>query len=180
MRVCSFFLSPIHSLHFSFPSAWYTSLLLGPPSDTTEEFPQRGRAYSLLDQDLLRGHRFDVFLSFAEEDAEFAEEMKERLMNRYSNHWVMKSLGNNSQFFPNRFSAGISVYFPSDAMMPGKVFSDEIADMIKKGCKKTVLLLTPDYIRSPWCNYEARLALHKNPGYYNIPFRSLSLSQVVT
>ena len=57
---------------------------LAPSSSTSEEIPQRGRAYSALDQDLLQGYRFDVFLSFAEEDADFAEEVKERLVNRYS------------------------------------------------------------------------------------------------
>ena len=48
--------------------------------------------------------------------------------------------------------------------MPGQVFHEEIADMIKKGCRKTIIILSPDYIRSPWCNYEANLAFMKSPG----------------
>ena len=48
--------------------------------------------------------------------------------------------------------------------MPGQSFQDEIADKIKRGCRKTVIIMSPDYIDSSWCNYEARLAHHKNPG----------------
>ena len=48
--------------------------------------------------------------------------------------------------------------------MPGYVFSDQIADMIKSGCRKTIIILSPDYIESEWCSYEARLALHQSPG----------------
>ena len=48
--------------------------------------------------------------------------------------------------------------------MPGQSFQDEIANKIKKGCRKTIIIMSPDYIDSPWCTYEARLAHHKNPG----------------
>ena len=48
--------------------------------------------------------------------------------------------------------------------MPGYVFSDQIADMIKSGCRKTIIILSPNYIESEWCSYEARLALHQSPG----------------
>ena len=48
--------------------------------------------------------------------------------------------------------------------MPGKVFHEQIADMIKKGCRKTVIILSPDYLRSPWCGYEANQALVASPG----------------
>ena len=60
--------------------------------------------------------------------------------------------------------ANISVYIPSEGLMPGQSFQDEIADKIKRGCRKTVIIMSPDYIDSSWCNYEARLAHHKNPG----------------
>ena len=42
----------------------------------------RERTLSDLDRSLLRGHEFDVFLSFAPADVEFADEMRLRLMNR--------------------------------------------------------------------------------------------------
>ncbi len=48
--------------------------------------------------------------------------------------------------------------------MPGKVFHEEIADMIKRGCRKTVVVLSPDYVESPWCKYEANLAIMASPG----------------
>ena len=52
----------------------------------------------------------------------------------------------------------------SPDLMPGKVFSEQIADMIKSGCRKTIVLLSPDYLESEWCSYEARMALHESPG----------------
>lgn len=52
--------------------------------------------------------------------------------------------------------------------MPGQSFQDEIADKIKRGCRKTVIIMSPDYIESPWCTYEARLAHHKNPGISHV------------
>ena len=63
---------------------------------------------------------------------------------------------------------GISVYSPSEGLMPGQSFQDEIADKIKRGCRKTIVIMSPDYIESPWCAYEARLAHHKSPGWYKL------------
>ena len=60
--------------------------------------------------------------------------------------------------------AGITCYIPSEGLMPGQSFQDEIADKIKRGCRKTIIIMSPEYIDSPWCTYEARLAHHKNPG----------------
>ena len=57
-----------------------------------------------------------------------------------------------------------SIPFHSSELMPGYVFSDQIADMIKSGCRKTIIILSPNYIESEWCSYEARLALHQSPG----------------
>ena len=42
----------------------------------------RGRTLSELDRSLLKGHEFDVFLSFAPADMEFAIEMRLRLVHR--------------------------------------------------------------------------------------------------
>ena len=113
------------------------------PSDTNDEdSDMRPRSLSQNDKHLLSGGRFDVFLSFAEKDAEFAKEIQLRLSPR----------------------AGVRVYFPSEAMMPGKAFCEEIADKIKRGCRKTLIILSPDYLKTPWCRYEACLALDKNPG----------------
>jgi len=47
--------------------------------------------------------------------------------------------------------------------MAGKVVSEEIADMIKKRCRKTVVILSPHYLKSSWCRYEATQALHASP-----------------
>lgn len=102
----------------------------------------RDRSLSELDRSLLiDGSDFDIFLSFAPADAEFADEMRLRLINR----------------------AGISVYIASEGLMPGQSFIDEVADKIKRGCRKTIIILSPDYNQCSWCNYEARLAHHKNP-----------------
>lgn len=43
----------------------------------------RKRTLSELDRSLLQGHEFDIFLSFAPADVEFAEEMRLRLMTRF-------------------------------------------------------------------------------------------------
>ena len=48
--------------------------------------------------------------------------------------------------------------------MPGKVFHREIADMITNGCRKTIIILSPDYVQSSWCNYEANLVINRSPG----------------
>ena len=48
-------------------------------------------------------------------------------------------------------------------VMPGKVFHKEIADIIKEGSRKTVIILSPDYLSSEWCVYETNLAVHKSP-----------------
>lgn len=89
----------------------------------------------------IQSQRYDVFLSYANVDREFAEEVRQRLT----------------------IQAKLRVFVPLDELMPGYVFSDQIADMIKSGCRKTIIILSPDYIESEWCSYEARLALHQSP-----------------
>lgn len=88
----------------------------------------------------LRTQRYDVFLSFAREDEDFAEEVRQKLIKE----------------------AKLKVFVPSD-VMPGKVFHKEIADIIKEGSRKTVIILSPDYLSSEWCVYETNLAVHKSP-----------------
>ncbi|KAL5510668.1 hypothetical protein EMCRGX_G006254 [Ephydatia muelleri] len=85
--------------------------------------------------------RCDIFLSFAQEDREFAEEVKARLQTKKK----------------------LKVFIPSEDVMPGEVFSEQVADMIKQGCRKTVIILSPAYLRSPWCSFESHLALHHSP-----------------
>ena len=34
--------------------------------------------------------------------------------------------------------AGVRVYIPSEAMMPGNAFCEEIADKTNRGCRKTI------------------------------------------
>eukprot|EP00731_Ephydatia_muelleri_P032867 Em0024g411a len=85
--------------------------------------------------------RCDIFLSFAQEDREFAEEVKARLQTKKKR----------------------KVFIPSEDVMPGEVFSEQVADMIKQGCRKTVIILSPAYLRSPWCSFESHLALHHSP-----------------
>ena len=58
----------------------------------------------------------------------------------------------------------INYYVPFEGLMAGKVFHVEIADMIKQGCRKTVVILSPNYLKSPWCNYEANIAMVASPG----------------
>lgn len=55
--------------------------------------------------------------------------------------------------------------------MPGQSFIDEIANKIKRGCQKTIVILSPDYNQCAWCNFEARLAHHKNPGEVGVVMR---------
>jgi hypothetical protein len=100
---------------------------------------QRGLEY-------VRSKQFDVFLSFSQHDEEFAEEIRTRLTTQ----------------------AHMRVFVPSDDLMPGKVFSEQIADMIKSSCRKTIVLLSPNYLKSEWCSYEARMALHESPAHESL------------
>lgn len=84
--------------------------------------------------------RYDVFLSFAEEDEEFAEEMKHKFVN----------------------DAELEVAVASD-VIAGKIFHQEIADIIMERCRKIVIILSPYYLKSEWCLYEANHALYKSP-----------------
>ncbi len=45
-----------------------------------------------------------------------------------------------------------------------RAFHEEISDMIKEGCIRTVIILSPDYVSSPWCGFEANLAFIRAPG----------------
>ena len=49
----------------------------------------RGRTLSEMDRSLLSGTEFDVFLSYAPEDFEFADEMRLRLNHRSALHYVI-------------------------------------------------------------------------------------------
>ena len=48
--------------------------------------------------------------------------------------------------------------------MAGKVFHEEIANTIKYECWKTLVILSPSYLTSPWCAYEANLSILQCPG----------------
>ncbi|XP_064397730.1 myeloid differentiation primary response protein MyD88-like [Halichondria panicea] len=89
----------------------------------------------------LQSHKYDVFLSFAEEDERFAEEVRLRLVE----------------------NVGVKVFVPSSGMASDRAFHEEISDMIKEGCIRTVIILSPDYISSPWCGFEANLAFIRSP-----------------
>ena len=52
---------------------------------------------------------------------------------------------------------------PSD-VLPGRVYSEEIADIITDGCRKVVVILSPDYIESEWCSFAVKMAVHVSPG----------------
>lgn len=58
----------------------------GGGGDDDDDFMEqiRGRTLSELDRSLLKGHEFDVFLSFAPADLEFAIEMRLRLVHRWA------------------------------------------------------------------------------------------------
>lgn len=49
-------------------------------------------------------------------------------------------------------------------MLPGRVYSEEIADIITDGCRKVVVILSPDYIESEWCSFAVKMAVHVSPG----------------
>ena len=49
-------------------------------------------------------------------------------------------------------------------MLPGRVYSEEIADVITDGCRKVVVILSPDYIQSEWCSFAIKMAVHVSPG----------------
>nr|CAI68016.1 Toll-like receptor adapter protein [Suberites domuncula] len=89
----------------------------------------------------IQKQQFDVFLSFAEADERFAEEVRQRLIE----------------------NAGVRVFVPSAGLMSDRAFHQEIADIIKQGCTRTVVILSPDYLSSSWCGYEANLAFTNSP-----------------
>lgn len=53
---------------------------------------------------------------------------------------------------------------PSPGLLSDRAFHEEIADMIKKECLRTVVILSPDYLISTWCGYEANLSFTNSPG----------------
>ena len=170
----------------------------------------------------MRSQRFDVFLSFAEEDQDFAEEVRHRIVSKLKLRVFVPSEGESlilshvlyntlspslTPSYPpilslslcslflslaRSLSLSLSLYlylppslsfclFPSPSihpsilssykcfplsadLMPGKVFHREIADMITSGCRKTIIILSPDYVQSSWCNYEANLVINRSPG----------------
>ena len=69
------------------------------------------------------------------------------------------------QFLPYKF------FSLSTDLMSDKVFHREIADMITSGCRKTIVILSPDYVQSSWCNYEANLVINRSPGTCNISWK---------
>lgn len=52
------------------------------------------------------------------------------------------------------------------------MYSEQIAEMIKKECRKTVVILSPHYIESSWCRYEAHHALHASPGKLTVRMKA--------
>ena len=82
-------------------------------------------------------------------------------------HWCIV-LYTEVPFIQSVLCHSFHIFLPSLDLMPGKVFSEQIADMIKSGCRKTIVLLSPKYLESEWCSYEARMALHESPGAYTL------------
>ena len=176
-------------------------------------------------EESLRNQRFDVFLSFAEEDQDFAEEVRHRIVSKLKLRVFVPSEGECLVFslsllqshlllslslslsvpllsplhpshFPSlslplslslTFSLSFFSLLPppftypptiqflpykffslSTDLMSDKVFHREIADMITSGCRKTIVILSPDYVQSSWCNYEANLVINRSPGTCNI------------
>ena len=152
-------------------------------------------------EEKLRSQRFDVFLSFAEEDQDFAEEVRHRIVSKLKLRVFVPSEGEfvnlshvvchthplspspiNTLSLSLSLSPSHSISIPpfhlfsymyqwfslSTDLMPDKVFHREIADMITNGCRKTIVILSPDYVRSPWCNYEANLVINRSPGITTI------------
>ena len=117
-------------------------------------------------EERLRSQRFDVFLSFAEEDQDFAEEVRHRIVSKLKLRVFVPSEGESVGLLSLHLSPSfvLQCFFLSADLMPGKVFHHEIADMITKGCRKTIIILSPDYVQSSWCNYEANLVINRSPG----------------
>lgn len=84
---------------------------------------------------------YDVYLSYSKVDSDFAQEVREHLLQ-----------------------AGKSVYdYEMDSLL-GNNIPVEKGDMIMERCHKMVVILSPSYVADTWCKFEAALAKTKSPG----------------
>jgi hypothetical protein len=95
------------------------------------------------DVDECEGERmtYDIFLSYASEDREFARDIITRLESEESH-------------LPR---GGYKVCFHERDFMPGSVITDNIQQAVE-GSKRVVCLLTRHFIESDWCMTEFRAA----------------------
>ena len=88
--------------------------------------------------------QFDVFLAYArDEDFQLVSEIRMRLEEN-----------------------DISV-FDYEAQSPiGHNKCQYMADMVVERCRKSIIILSPKFVKSKWCNFVASLAHSKSPGLF--------------
>ncbi|XP_070564666.1 toll-like receptor 2 type-2 [Ptychodera flava] len=81
----------------------------------------------------------DVFFSYSSKDKDWVIQTAERLEKEY----------------------GIECSYDSKDFIGGKAITSNIMNCIKMS-RKTVLVLSPDFLRSPWCGYEMQIVLREH------------------
>ena len=87
---------------------------------------------------------YDVYLSFVASDMPFAQTVY---------HCLTKRAGFK-----------VPVVVPAEDMHSEPLVKGIVAEMITKKCRKTILILSPEYFDSEWGRYEATLSVHSQPG----------------
>ena len=85
----------------------------------------------------LQHYKYHAFFTHASEDMDFAREIVKRLEG-----------------------AGFSILIGDRDFLPGNLILDEICRAVKE-CRKVIMLMSPDYKKSSWCQYEADAALDR-------------------
>ena len=87
---------------------------------------------------------YDVYLSFVASDMPFAETIH--------------------CYLTKRAGYKVPVCVPAEDMHNEPLVEGVVAEMISKKCRKTILILSPEYFDSEWGRYEATLSVHSQPG----------------
>lgn len=85
-------------------------------------------------------YRYDVFISYSHADADWVQ------------GWLL----------PRLKAASLEVCIDRDCFEPGAPVAEEIERVITRS-RRTLAVLTPDWVESEWCSFEALLVHHQDP-----------------
>ncbi|KAM5142304.1 uncharacterized protein ACMZJ9_016239 [Mantella aurantiaca] len=90
--------------------------------------------------ELGKGHKYHVFISYSSGDS----------------NWVLSLIHQLERTFPD-----LKICFHERDFVPGKTIIDNMVECIQSS-QKTVMVLSPDFVRSRWCLFEANLSMFQD------------------